>query len=127
MSNAGTAQRSHKKPRPRHALAWQEKAACVEAHDPDIFFNPNHYQQALQFCHTCPVVLQCRLYSKNMGPGVWGGQIQTGQTQSADNRPYLASAHGTEAGYKRHRRRGEEACHACMEGHSEARRRRGKS
>ena len=122
--SAGVPQRSHKPARPRTDLSWQDKAACTSIDDPDIFFQPDRYPDALQWCDVCPVVTQCQQLGAGMGAGVWGGRIQTGAPKAADNRIYVQTGCGSEAGYKRHWRAGETACTACVEAANEASRKR---
>lgn len=114
--SAGIAQRSHKPPRVRVNLDWQERATCTQAHNPDIFFTPDRYEEALEYCAQCPVLTECRIYGSGMGEGVWGGRIQKGEPPTADFQ------HGTEAGYKSHFRRSEIPCTACKESAARARR-----
>lgn len=114
--NAGTAQKSHKKPLIRRSLDWQEHAVCVD-HDPEMFFDPERYDQALQVCSGCPVLVQCREFGKGLGPGVWGGRVQRGRAREATPVGLVQlRPHGTDAARRRHHRRGEPLCPACREG-----------
>ncbi len=119
----GVAQKSHKKPRPRPNLSWQEQARCVEADDPEIFFDPDRYTVALAMCADCPVKQQCRELGKGMGPGVWGGRVQNSEARGGFHQ-FLRLPHGTEAAYQRHIRLKQDPCPACVEGSRQARRAR---
>lgn len=56
---------------------WTERAACLNAEDPDMFFPVAHndpcVRDAVAMCRTCPVVFTCRLKHLGMQHGVWGG------------------------------------------------------
>lgn len=114
MSGAkrGVAQRSHKA-NPCTNLSWQEHANCTEVADPDMFFDPGRYSQALTVCAGCPVKAQCREYGKSMGGGVWGGEVFLQQNYSGLS-TFLLKPCGTEAAQARHRRKGE-LCEKCRD------------
>lgn len=104
-------------------LSWQERAACAGAEDPEVFFDPTKYAQALLICASCPVKAQCRELGKGMGPGVWGGRVQNTPPRVGLGGLVLMP-HGTEAAYQRHIRLKQDPCLACVEGASAARNRR---
>ena len=113
----GIAQASHK-PQPKMDWNWQQHAACTDS-NPDIFFDPERYGEALLVCRECPVKPQCRELGKGQGEGVWGGRVKRGGRPRMEES--LLRPHGTDAAYQRHLRRGEPACEACREAHSRAR------
>lgn len=59
---------------------WRDRAACLRAPDPDIFYS--HYAEdiadAMSFCRRCPVVIQClnavTAFESNtaLAYGIWG-------------------------------------------------------
>ena len=61
---------------------WREVAACRGA-DPEIFFDPSRYCEALEYCEDCPAVQPCaeeaerwrRKFPLLQSKGVWGGKI----------------------------------------------------
>jgi hypothetical protein len=72
----GVPQMRPMRPRPRIDTRWQEHAACVDA-NPNIFFDPDRYTEALAVCARCPVQarLPCRELGRGQADGVWGGRI----------------------------------------------------
>ena len=113
----GVAQASHK-PALKMDVNWQQYAACADS-NPDIFFDPERYAEALLVCRGCPVKAQCRELGKGQ-EGVWGGYAKRGGRPRIEDASLL-KPHGTDAAYQRHRRRGEIPCPACREAHSRAR------
>lgn len=108
---------------------WVDQARCLEA-DPDVFFpaKGEPVDAAKRICDTCPVVDDCLAFALHTFDvyedfGVWGG---TSENERRRLRRDLGIEHtveegcgdarGTEAGYKRHRRKGEQACRACLDG-----------
>src|SRR5690606_9161462 len=90
-------------------------------------------------CATCPVMSECLEYAlaEQVQHGIWGGTTaeertrirreRTGARRAAatTRRPGSgADACGTDAGYHRHRRRGEDACKSCLAAHAERERQR---
>lgn len=78
---------------------WRTSAACVGT-DPEIFFPAERdgrtqrapsaraaadarEHEALQVCHTCPVILECRSYALRTGQefGIWGGLTAEARAQ----------------------------------------------
>ena len=124
-------------------LEWTEYALCSQV-DPELFFpekgNPAYKAKAV--CAACPVMMQCRSYAINSPVflyGVWGGLSERDRRyhRSKGQLPLRPSQDpkpegelcGTEAGAKRHYRRGERPCLACLRGqrwrHEERLRRNG--
>jgi WhiB family transcriptional regulator, redox-sensing transcriptional regulator len=108
------------------SFSWLDDARCA-GEDESIFF-PDRYdggysQLAFQICAACPVRAECLEFAmvNRIGWGVFGGLTAA---QRFPNRRELRAArgsnwevtpkHGTEAGYTRHRRNGEDACDACL-------------
>jgi WhiB family redox-sensing transcriptional regulator len=96
---------------------WAVGAAC-RSHDPEIWFatpkDAATIAEAQRICATCPVQASCVLYAKETGStdGVWSGEYLDKPAQSS--RQWV---HGTDAGWKRHRRLGERPCSSCVQGH----------
>lgn len=98
---------------------WMADALCAKHPDPDLW-HPNavgpaqqkQIAQAASICMRCPVAVECDLYRQEIGAasGVWGGDVVRSPNGA---RPMVVQAHGTEAGYRRHRTRGEKPCAAC--------------
>ena len=45
---------------------WRKSAACA-GYDPELWFPGNSQlmrREAIQICHTCPVMMQCRKYAE---------------------------------------------------------------
>lgn len=109
---------------------WHAQAVCHpdNGHDPAIWFptrphggNLTHddvIRPAVALCNTCPVRLQCLADAKKREEqwGVWGGVSFEHMTKL--KRPVAEC--GTDSGYGRHRRLGEDACTACKNAHNEA-------
>jgi WhiB family redox-sensing transcriptional regulator len=61
----------------RHELAWQARAACVDADPAWFFVAPGEAPSAARaICSACPVRLQCLEYALKFGHddhGVWAG------------------------------------------------------
>ena len=62
------------------ATVWQERAACLDVSDPDVFFPSGssdnvRIEEAIAICATCPVAQECAGYRERMecSDGVWGG------------------------------------------------------
>lgn len=107
---------------------WMDDAACLGA--PSEIFFPNverpqgeHVERARQICAACPVVDECRAYVLEIDEihGFWGGlsegerrQIMRPDGRKNNGRRKKPIRHGTRNGYMA-RRRGEDACPACLE------------
>lgn len=80
------------------------------------------YAYARTICAGCPVADACLAYALDLGAhgqvdGLWAG-LDEHQRRQLLNRTRPARKqpdHGTAAGYKQHRRLGEDACSACTE------------
>lgn len=117
---------------------WAAQAACRSEHvNPDWWFpkqlgpRPNSRHQwtpdavsALRVCASCPVLDECLTHALTTGEadGIWGGKFPD-ERRKLTREPQPIT-HGTEAGYKRHRRRNEDPCRACCEAASRASRTR---
>lgn len=62
------------RPRPHVDSRWQEHAVCTDV-NPNIFFDPNRYDDALAVCKGCPVKKPCAQLGRGQADGVWGGKI----------------------------------------------------
>jgi WhiB family redox-sensing transcriptional regulator len=112
---------------------WVADASC-RGMNPDYFHptkgvNINHIRQV---CASCPVIEPCR----EMGiadhslQGVLGGMSERERRNVRQGRRIAVGLPGrmayvqcgTNAGYRKHRRRFEDACDACMEAHRDAER-----
>lgn len=107
------------------ANAWLEHAACRGA--PTHLFYPGlgkSVEPALRVCRRCPVQSECLVDALGdpliQDIGVRGGLSQRQRrllrphlpVQPGDRRPI---AHGTEGGYRAHRRRDEVPCEECAQ------------
>jgi hypothetical protein len=107
---------------------WTDGAVCANV-DPELFFpaagdNASLYR-AKALCATCPVIAECLAYAvANHVEGIWGGTST--RTRSAMRGPRAHQpqpiAHGSEAGARVHRRRGEAACESCKQAELRTRR-----
>ncbi len=101
---------------------WHQYAECANSGvDPEIFFTDcgNSYEahQARTICARCPVKQECLEYSLRAPmrlDGIWGG-LGVGRRDELRRGYPDVFRHGTEAGAKRHYRRGEKPCPACLE------------
>lgn len=110
---------------------WQSRAACRAY--PLATFHPETEREAepaIRVCVTCPVVDECLNDAlTNGGAGVRGGYTAQGRKRLTRTRARreAASANwtprvrqcGTNAGYVRHRRAGEQACFECLQAHTD--------
>lgn len=101
---------------PEH-LEWQNRAACA-GQDTDVFFKDSGIKKAKEFCDICPVQDACLAYAvkEHIDHGIWGG-LTPGQrigVKGKWGRPGEPIPHGTYNGYRTHKRRGEQACEACL-------------
>lgn len=111
---------------------WVDDAACRGC-DPDVFYPPERdgYRGRIRqpapadadlaklICRECPVQVQCLRYAVDHGEphGIWGGLTPKERHRLAAGPPPIPEMdHGTEAGSKAHRRRGETPCKACRDG-----------
>lgn len=104
---------------------WREHAACrgVSVH----LFYPERWDNesianAIAVCNTCLVKQHCLDEAlEKREPGVWGGMSERQRRIMAarnGRRPYLTPiTHGTDKGYRMHRRRKDPICGPCREAH----------
>lgn len=108
---------------------WLVDAACRDLH-PDLFFpaKGEPTDQAKAVCAGCQVRDDCLKYAmdNNFKDGIWGGmsERQRRAYRRSYQRPVFVKPfpHGTEAGYRRHRREDSSACVACRHANAEAQR-----
>lgn len=102
---------------------WTTDAACAKSDDPDLFYpeTKGPHRAARAVCQACPVRVQCLEAGMDERHGVWGGtspQERQELRRRRGNRPARVWAdtadHGTEAGARRHYRRGEKPCQSCL-------------
>lgn len=97
---------------------------CREV-DGDLFFpEARDYatiRSAKLVCRLCPVQAEClelamamEFGGKNARDGIYGGTTPSERASMWKRRPKPIN-HGTEGGYKTHKRRGEEACQPCLD------------
>ncbi len=118
--------------------AWTLSAVCQSV-DPEVFFpeKGEGVREAKRVCGGCAVRVECLTWTlateatigKRDGfvghiHGIYGGLTAQERTrllkQRQGERPPRPIAHGTEAGYKAHQRRGEPPCRACTDGSARA-------
>lgn len=107
-------------------LDWRQQAACRD-HDPDMWFpdksETTKRANALRICRSCPVASLCADYARRSGPffGIWGGEPQSIQAAQNHYKTPVPNAGlkpcGTLAAYRRHARRSEKPCRACLDAH----------
>lgn len=117
---------------------WRDLAACRD-YPPEMWFpdkaDTASRDAALRVCRGCPVVTQCRAFAidNTIPHGVFGGQTQKVRNKVLGIRADAAPVEdwqldlkpcGTAAAYRRHQRRGEKPCVACMEGNAQYSRQR---
>lgn len=105
---------------------WMERAAC-RGRDQTMFFplqtGGANTAKALQICETCVVTDECLQHALTAPEqyGVWGGKTEQELRQLRGQRKHRPPSCGTDAGYRRHRRAGEQPCGPCIEGSSRER------
>lgn len=97
--------------------AWTEQALCAQV-SLDAWFpgDGERGTEAKRICGGCPVIEQCRQMCIDLGEmeGIWAGQAaSTIQRNHGTGRKERPIEHGTERGYRTHRRRGEAPCARC--------------
>jgi WhiB family redox-sensing transcriptional regulator len=102
---------------------FDSQALCAEI-DPDLWFpeKGGNSRPAKQVCQSCEVRDQCLQYAldRDVRFGIWGGLSERERRRlrvirsRAGQRATGAINHGTEGGYKAHRRRNEDACADCL-------------
>jgi WhiB family redox-sensing transcriptional regulator len=117
---------------------WRNQALCRN-HDAEWWFPTGgahtymyaaQAERALAICRTCPVRQPCLEYALACLPhGVAGGTTEAQRSRLRLENPARAPRPieqptrpecGTEAGYMRHRRRGEQTCQPCKNAGNEA-------
>ncbi len=109
---------------------------------PDLFVTPDNqkphtasYRRRVEaakiLCARCPDQVACgQLARDTNASGVWGGEDDVDRARATGHRPRrlrttrTPASCGTEAGYKRHRRDGEETCQFCRDALAAVQRRR---
>lgn len=115
--------------------AWREKALCAQIDVGDVFFPEKGglTKPAKWICSRCEVVNECLQWALDRDEryGVYGGLSAKERARLLRRQPVARGPqpirHGTEGGYTTHKRRGEDACQACLDGYAQARRRRAES
>lgn len=116
-------------------MTWRQRAACHPDLRPEGMdraawvrqWYPGHggppVAPGAAICARCPVRGECLEAGMGERYGVWGGLTLEARigVRGAHRRPIV---HGTTAGYKAHRRRGEAACRECLAAVAAAQRRR---
>lgn len=102
---------------------WEKRASCLGF--PAVIFYPEDIKpetsaQALEICRNCPVRLQCleQALIRNESEGIWGGTLPQ-ERRSIRRKKITASKYlqvrcGTEDGYQRHKKTGQEICEECQ-------------
>ena len=118
-------------------LDWHHRAACRPELKPEtithadwvnLWFPPPGAPTAhvRAICNTCPVKDECLEANLHERDGIYGGmsarerQRIRGQRGVTRTKGGHITNHGTEAGYRAHRRRGEPACPSCLAGNNRA-------
>lgn len=108
---------------------WKLDAACRGK--PTEWWYPQRGDKAHRahlICADCPVRTECDEYATQHRDthGVWGGvsgRARRRTLQGLPEKPRFVTrkpiAHGTDAGYAAHHRRGEEPCQPCKNAHSQ--------
>lgn len=104
---------------------FQGAAACAEIGG-DVWFpdKGESNSAAKRVCRACEAQAECLQWALDRDEdfGIWGGLSAEERRKLQGRRPGRPAgtvktiAHGTEAGYKAHRRRGEQACQDCLDG-----------
>lgn len=99
---------------------WMERAACV-GRPPELWFSddPERREMATHICNSCPVQASCAVFADQIRAthGVWAGAYRL-MNPSKTGFVGAEFVHGTPAGYKKHKRRGEKACGPCLAAHN---------
>lgn len=94
-------------------LSWTEFAAC-RLHQSPLFTSdtlPRRQELAAlaAICADCPVIAECaETAARSRAYGFWAGRWWDGTGEDM-----VVDVHGTEAGARRHQRRGERPCPSC--------------
>lgn len=101
---------------------WMDQAAC-KGMDPALFYpGPGESgwdHPARKVCAACPVKTQCldHALANDERFGFWGGTSEKQRRKMRRGLRELAKC-GTDAGYRRHRYRGEPQCAECYKAHA---------
>lgn len=113
--------------------AWVRDALCAQVGFDEFFPDAGQPStDAKKVCAACPVLEQCRAYAiadDTLTAGIWGG-LSARERQKArsavitpgQRRVLRPIQHGTSAGERAHRRRGEKPCQPCLDGAALAKR-----
>ena len=100
---------------------WMAEALCGQV-DPDLFYADKSEMQltgiAKRVCRNCPVMGECLAYALDTREpfGVWGGKSAAERRDLLRQpRPESRIEHGTNSGYNRHHREGQDPCEPCRE------------
>jgi hypothetical protein len=105
-------------------VSWQDRAACRGQTAVMFPVRGESTGPALRLCAGCPVRSECAEAGVWEQYGVWGGVTRGARLEARKGLPERVHpiAHGTDAGYRLHRERGEDPCRSCVWAHSEANR-----
>lgn len=99
-------------------MNWRDHAAC-KGQSVHLFYPEDGcIAGAMRICAVCPVREQCSADGRTEEYGIWGGLTPNARLRTP-RRTYVGGPqrrpinHGTVAGYKTHRKRGEVACDDC--------------
>lgn len=100
--------------------AWHAQAAC-RGMGWQLFFveRGENVQPARAVCEGCPVQAQCLEAAQSENFGIWGGQTAKERSKGRRRRQNRVARCGTNSGYFRHRRLGEDVCGPCITAHSD--------
>ena len=98
-------------------MDWQSEAAC-RSFPIDYFFH-DKCEQVSQFirdlCGACPVRAECLAFAISTDSiGIWAATTTDERKRMRRHIPKVA-AHGTNSGYARHRKLGENPCDPCRQ------------
>lgn len=110
-------------------MTWTDAAECSKPQYAHVNFYPERGEDAgpaKHVCRTCPVKSECLDYALKYRErfGIWGGLTERGRKDMygsvprAEREYFPRPDHGTEQGFRAHRRKGERACTACLIGHA---------
>ena len=113
-------------------MTWQDDASCkgrptrfwfATTMPPELMVGRavagDPYAYGRSICNRCPVREACLTYALEAGErhGLWGGldEAERHALRKRTKPVRKAPDHGTERGYKQHKRLGEDACQPCVE------------
>lgn len=101
MVNAGEAQIAAFAIPPSAVAQWRALSAAIDEHgapvcasaDPEAWWEPARFGDALAGCRPCPVAAECLSYAEAAGEryGVWGGRSPAERGRRTSPRPAVAS------------------------------------